>query len=423
MKWSGYWKAGIGKKLKKLHAWNAWVVFGLAVTGLLLFIPSLRGTLATYRVSLKQLHIVLGTGSILLLLAYAPLLRPHLRQIREKWHLKSNLTAVLLLLAGWSISGMVLTFERSLPPSWVSFAILSHDFLTWLGVPYVIYHSLSRSRWVKTADKRSSLSRPSSEQSSTPARMVPKPYIPGAPAPLSRRKFIRVSIGTVLTLTIVPLFYRFLKSIFDTGGNNLDSLTPTPDPAERALLQPLPESNPPVGGGARGNFRIYTVTEIPRFNPDQWQFQISGLVDRPTTYNWEQFAQLARTVQVSDFHCVTGWSVYSVTWEGMPLRKFIEQFGIQPQAKYVKFYSDDGVYTDSLTLAQAQMDDIMVALLIDGRPIPDDLGGPVRLVVPKMYAYKSVKWLNGIELIGEDHIGYWEQRGYDKDAWVPGALS
>jgi DMSO/TMAO reductase YedYZ molybdopterin-dependent catalytic subunit len=65
------------------------------------------------------------------------------------------------------------------------------------------------------------------------------------------------------------------------------------------------------------------------------------------------------------------------------------------------------------------MDDIMVALLIDGRPIPDELGGPVRLVVPQMYAYKSVKWLNGIELIGEDHIGYWEQRGYDKDAWLP----
>jgi DMSO/TMAO reductase YedYZ molybdopterin-dependent catalytic subunit len=418
-----YWKAGIGKKLKKIHAWNAWVVLALAITGLLLYIPSLRGILAIYRVSLKQLHIMLGAISIVLLLVYVPLFRPHLRQLRGKLHLRSNLTLVLLLLVGWSISGIVLAFERFLPPPWTSFAIVLHDLLTWVGVPYVIYHALSRSRWVKTADRRSLLSRQKPELGSTPVRTVPKPHIPGAPAPLSRRKFIRLSLGTMLILAIGPLFYRFLKTVFDTGGNNLGSLTQMTDPAKQALLRPLPDSSPPIGGGARGNFRIYTVTEIPRFNPDRWTFNIGGLVDRPAAYNWKQFAQLTRTVQVSDFHCVTGWSVYSVTWEGISLRKFIEQFGIQSQAKYVKFYSDDGVYTDSLTLEQAKMEDIMVALLIDGRPIPYELGGPVRLVVPKMYAYKSVKWLNGIELIGEDHVGYWEQRGYDKDAWLPGALS
>lgn len=87
----------------------------------------------------------------------------------------------------------------------------------------------------------------------------------------------------------------------------------------------------------------------------------------------------------------------------------------------VKFYSGDGVYTDSLTLDQARMDDIMVAVMHDGKPIPNQLGGPVRLVTPQMYAYKSVKWLNRIELINEDYVGYWEQRGYDKDAWLPGA--
>jgi sulfoxide reductase catalytic subunit YedY len=77
------------------------------------------------------------------------------------------------------------------------------------------------------------------------------------------------------------------------------------------------------------------------------------------------------------------------------------------------------VYTDTLGLEQvAGLDDVMVAVLMDGQPIPQKLGGPVRLVVPKMYAYKSVKWLQAIELINKEHIGYWELRGYDNDAWV-----
>lgn len=96
---------------------------------------------------------------------------------------------------------------------------------------------------------------------------------------------------------------------------------------------------------------------------------------------------------------------------GPPLSKLLDMAGVQPGAVMVKFYSGDGVYTDSLTLDQARMDDIMVAVMHDGKPIPNQLGGPVRLVTPQMYAYKSVKWLNRIELINEDYVGYWEQRG------------
>lgn len=184
------------------------------------------------------------------------------------------------------------------------------------------------------------------------------------------------------------------------------------------LPQPMPASAPPAGGGAKGDFRIYSVTPIPSFSNATWSFKIDGLVDKPMTWNWEQFVKLARKVQVSDFHCVTGWSVYKNTWEGIPLKQFLQEAGVQTTAKTVKFYSGDGVYTDSLTLEQAQMDDIMVAMPHDGNLIPSDLGGPVRLIVPKMYAYKSVKWLNRIELIDKDHVGYWEERGYDIDAWV-----
>lgn len=100
------------------------------------------------------------------------------------------------------------------------------------------------------------------------------------------------------------------------------------------------------------------------------------------------------------------------------MKTFLEQAGVQSKANYVKFYSADGVYTDTLSIEQALMSDMLVAVLIDGELITQQNGGPVRLTTPKMYAYKSVKWLNRIELIEKEHIGYWEQRGYDKDAWV-----
>jgi len=162
------------------------------------------------------------------------------------------------------------------------------------------------------------------------------------------------------------------------------------------------------------------VTRLPVFDSDTWRFKLDGLVERPAEWNWEQFLGIAREVQVSDFHCVTGWSVYKNTWEGIPLSHLLKEAGVQPQAGYVKFYSGDGVYTDALTLEQANMDDVMVAILHDGKPIHRDYGGPARLIIPKMYAYKSVKWLNRIELIDREHIGYWEERGYDNNAWLKG---
>jgi DMSO/TMAO reductase YedYZ molybdopterin-dependent catalytic subunit len=186
------------------------------------------------------------------------------------------------------------------------------------------------------------------------------------------------------------------------------------------LPDPNAKSAPPIGGGRKGEFRYYTVTEVPKLNNQNWSLAVDGLVDRKKTYNWGQFVQVQRDVQVSDFHCVTGWSVYNCTWEGIPLKKLLSEAGVKKGAKYVKFYSADGVYTDTLTIKQAMMNDVMVAMLIDGQLIDQQNGGPVRLIIPKMYAYKSVKWLNRIELIADEHTGYWEERGYSKNAWVKG---
>lgn len=407
MNWM-HWSTG--KRLRKLHAWNAWTVLLLAVTGILLPLPEVRNW-GGFRVLLKQVHIGLGVLSVMLLLMYLPLARKHWKQLKGKWGQRSNLVFVLLLLAAWAVSGIVLWQFRILPPRWANVALFWHGFVTWIGVPYAVYHSVTRLGWVKRWERDNAWQRQREDgDNGREADWLNRPQ--------TRRTFIRVAAGTLIVIGLGPWLFRFAKSMFDGGGEPLRDAIATDANVMLPEPVPLPDSANVIGGGAEGNFRIYTVTEMPVSTSNDWRFELFGLVDDKKSWNWEQFLSLKRTVQVSDFHCVTGWSVYQCTWEGIPLSALLDAAGVRPEAKFVKFYSGDGVYTDALSLQQARMEDVMVAVLLDGKPLPQKLGGPVRLVVPKMYAYKSVKWLQGIELIEEDHLGYWEVRGYANDAWV-----
>ncbi|MCY9660721.1 MULTISPECIES: molybdopterin-dependent oxidoreductase [Paenibacillus] len=428
----GWLKQSFGKRLNAIHSWNAWILLLLTITGIVLSIGAIRGDLGIVRVSLKQLHIYLGVASILLMILYAPMIRKHWRQIRTRRNQRANLVFVLALLVGWAASGVVLWQFRHLPPALNNAALLIHDLLTWVGVPYAVYHAISRSRWLKRQQRQdqaaAAVKPPAAQPAAAPPvaasdataeRTAAQAVIAALKAsPITRASFLRLAAGLVLVIAVGPAFYRWIKGAFDTGGSSTaeyvagDGNSMLPPPA------PLPDSAAVVGGGAKGNFRIYTVTEIPAFSSETWQFAISGLVDKPAVWNWEEFLKLKRTVQVSNFHCVTGWSIYNCTWEGIPLKQLLAAAGVQSKAKFVKFYSGDKVYTDALSLEQADGDDIMVAVMLDGKPIPQKLGGPVRLIVPQMYAYKSVKWLQAIELIEKEHMGYWEVRGYDNDAWV-----
>jgi sulfoxide reductase catalytic subunit YedY len=412
-------KPGFGKQLGELHRWNGWLVVFLAISGLLLSWGAIRGWLGEGRVWLKQLHIAVGVLSGILIVLYAPLMKRHLKQLRDRTGQKGNLSFVLVLLIGWLLSGIVLWQLRHFPTHWANAALLVHDLLTWVGLPYILYHSFTRLRWMKQPGRRAIRTMEPQSQAETPAASrLPGPTVP---APLmDRRQFLKWSLGAVLAVTVVPPFFRWLGRTVNIapvpGGmsslENPNAMLPEP--------QPLPDSIKVVGGGAQGSFQVYTVTKLPTFNSGTWRFTLDGLVEKPAEWNWDRFLEIARTVQVSDFHCVTGWSVYRNTWEGIPLSKLLQEAGVKPEAKFVKFYSGDGVYTDGLSLEQANMDGVMVAVLHDGKPIHRDYGGPVRLIVPKMYAYKSVKWLDRIELIDREHIGFWEERGYDNNAWLNG---
>lgn len=404
-------RKGYGKKLVSLHSWNGWLVVILALTGLILVGGFWRGFLGEGRVWVKWLHTAVGILSILPVVYYLALAGKHWKQLKAKPWQRFNVLVVLVLLVGWFVSGVLLWQFRAVGPRVSNVALVVHDLLTWVGLPYIIYHSITRVKWLKEPNRRTIKN----------DREADDIHPAGSPqAVYTRKAFIRGVIGAGLAITLAPSFLKWLgNSLGGMGGSQtIDKLIEKDANMLIPAPQPLPASVPPMGGGAQGQFRVYTVTPIPEFNNDNWSFTIDGLVDQSFKWDWKQFVAMPRTVQVSDFHCVTGWSVYQNTWEGIPLKELLKKAGVKSNAKTVKLYSGDGVYTDTLTLEQADLDDVMVAVMHDGKPIPSDLGGPVRLVVPKMYAYKSVKWLNRIELIEGEHIGYWEERGYSTDAWV-----
>ncbi|ANE47924.1 oxidoreductase [Paenibacillus swuensis] len=415
------WKPAMGRLLVKLHRWNAWSVLLLALTGVVLSIGAIRGDLGMIRVWLKNIHTWVGLASVILILFYLPYIRKHVKQIRKKPAQKWNLGLVLGLTVGWILSGIVLWLFRHFPPAWSNTALWIHDLLTWVGIPYILYHSITRMRWMKEPAKRTIVSETSQQViNDEEYKVKPLPPITGKPR-VSRRVFLRWGIGAGIAAVFGPSFIRWLGDSLGNGGGGSGKPAAMPGTDANRMLPaptPLPDSTAVIGGGAKGDFRVYTVTPIPSFTSDDWKFTVGGLVDKPMELDWNAFLALKREVQVSDFHCVTGWSVYSNTWEGIPLHQLLKAAGVKSEARFVKFYSGDGVYTDALSLEQARMEDVIVAVLHDGKPIGADYGGPVRLVVPQMYAYKSVKWLQSIELIAEPHIGYWEERGYDNDAWV-----
>ncbi|MFE3590737.1 molybdopterin-dependent oxidoreductase [Streptomyces niveus] len=171
----------------------------------------------------------------------------------------------------------------------------------------------------------------------------------------------------------------------------------------------------PNGGG----FRYYSVAaSVPRKGPEDYRLTVDGLVDRPATYTLDALRKLPQTRMVRDVQCVTGWRVPETPFEGVRLSRILDAAGVRPDAKAIRFTCFDGTYTESLTMEQARRPDVLVALKMRDKPVEHAHGGPVRLYVAPMYFYKSAKWLSGISVTPDVRPGYWEERGYDVDAWV-----
>jgi sulfoxide reductase catalytic subunit YedY len=186
--------------------------------------------------------------------------------------------------------------------------------------------------------------------------------------------------------------------------------------AVRALGDGLsPIGIPSVGDG----WRIFTVNPpMPVFDAKRWRLRIEGLVQQRLELTYDELLVLPRAEQVSDFHCVTGWSVEDVRWAGVRFDDLLAKARPLPGAGALSFYSAEKPYVDSLTLEQANAPDAMLAYEMDGKPLTRPHGAPARVVMPKMYGYKNVKWVERIVVTREPLVGYWEERGYDADAWV-----
>jgi DMSO/TMAO reductase YedYZ molybdopterin-dependent catalytic subunit len=150
---------------------------------------------------------------------------------------------------------------------------------------------------------------------------------------------------------------------------------------------------------------------IPRFDPARWDFQISGLVEKPARLSWEEFNKLPQTEEVADFHCVTRWSRFDNRWQGVAVSEVLKLVKVSPEARFVLVHAEAG-FSANLPLADFARPESLFAFRHDGEPLTAEHGYPVRLIVPHLYAWKSVKWVRGIELLASDQPGFWEQNGY-----------
>jgi len=175
------------------------------------------------------------------------------------------------------------------------------------------------------------------------------------------------------------------------------------------------ERVPPHQRIASDKFPVLHVGSVPKFNPKTWDFKVEGLVETPLKLDYSEFLKLPSVVSVSDFHCATGWSVLNNKWEGVTFKTIFGMVKPKPNAHYVTVVAD-GDYTTSLPLENLIDNDVLLAYRLNDKPLEPEHGGPLRLVVPKKYAYKSAKWVRKLRFTEKQEIGYWEQRGYSNTA-------
>jgi DMSO/TMAO reductase YedYZ molybdopterin-dependent catalytic subunit len=165
-------------------------------------------------------------------------------------------------------------------------------------------------------------------------------------------------------------------------------------------------------------FVIYAAMGIPRVDIGKWRLKVDGLVERPAEYTFQQLASLPQAGYVKSFHCVTKWSIKDAQWEGMLIRDLLDRAGVRPEARWVMFHCEDG-YTTPVPIEEAAKDDALLAFKINGKPLSPEQGFPARPFMPRLYGWKSAKWVNRIELIPGYSDGYWEMFGYHErgDVW------
>lgn len=174
----------------------------------------------------------------------------------------------------------------------------------------------------------------------------------------------------------------------------------------------------PPGQSLTLKWPVLHYGSVPQFDPARWDFRVYGLVESRLRLSWEVFNRLPRFNHKSDFHCVTRWSRFDNEWGGVAIRDVLALARPKPEASHVLVHAEEG-YTANVPLTDLKRDDVLLATHHDGEPLSADHGFPLRLIVPHLYAWKSVKWVRGLEFLNHDQAGFWEQNGYHMygDPW------
>ena len=174
----------------------------------------------------------------------------------------------------------------------------------------------------------------------------------------------------------------------------------------------------PPGQKLTEKFPVLTYGDIPDIQTKDWTFTIEGLVKVKTIYNWNEIMSIEQIALTKDFHCVTQWSRLDNIWEGIKVKDLINKAGLLPNGKFALIYCYGG-YTTNLPTKVLLDEDVLLAHKHDGNALLPEHGGPIRLIVPKLYAWKSAKWIKGIKLIETEELGFWENLGYHSygDPW------
>lgn len=358
------------KWMVRLHFYTIVSFVLLLLTGVALYLPAVHAALITSLPVIYYVHIALGLvfGATLLIPLAARL--PAGKLIRRLDWLFPLVFGTVIVITGISI-WQVTWF----PTTWRSLAFRWHGRMSYALLAWLILHAAYKAIG----------NRPPSDGLN--ARVDP-----------TRRMFLQwlgAGILGAVVLTVIDPVGWLTRSF--TSKNDDES----------------------TGGRAIGFAAYYTVTDgYPSADLSTYRLTVDGLVNHPTTLTWSDLMGLEPYTEEADFHCVTGWSVPNVRWKGVHLSSLVSRVKLLRQVGYVHFYSFDGAYTESLSLSQALDPTVLLAYELNGQLLSRQQGFPLRLVVPKMYGYKSIKWVNRIEFSDKPLVGYWEARGYDDDAYL-----
>ena len=187
-----------------------------------------------------------------------------------------------------------------------------------------------------------------------------------------------------------------------------------PEPAD-IVESPRQAPRLPPGQVRTDKWPVLHYGAVPKVDLKTWDFRVTGLVEQPVRWSWEEFLTLPRVTVRSDIHCVTRWSRFDNEWIGVSFREVMRHVTVKPEARFAIIQAEQG-FTTNLPLAELNQDDVLFALQHDGVDLTPEHGWPLRLVVPRRYFWKSAKWVRSVELAREDRPGFWEQNGYHNEA-------